>query len=76
MGLQPPALCPSLSAVRSHPEGTDSESTVISLWLSIERGEPPKGLVGCEDDDQGTPFCGWIDFMAVINTLRTRPSPD
>lgn len=62
--------------MRSNPEGTDSEATATSLWLSIERGEPPKGLVGRGDDDLGTPFCGWIDFMAVINTYRAQRSSD
>ena len=57
-------------------EGTESEASITSLWLSIGPGEPPMGLVGCQDDDQGTPFCGWLDFMAVVNTLRARRRSD
>ena len=52
---------------------SDPDATVVRLWLSIEPGEPPQGLIGGEDDDRGTAFCGWVDFMAVINTLRSPP---
>jgi hypothetical protein len=62
--------------VPSDVEGTESEASITSLWLSIGPGEPPTGLVGRQDDDQGTSFCGWLDFMAVVNMLRAQPRSD
>jgi hypothetical protein len=75
VGLQPPAPCLRLSAVPSEPEEATSDAVVISLWMSIEPGEPPKGIVGDAGGGEGTPFCGWIDFMTVINTFRSQPPP-
>lgn len=43
------------------------------LWVRLDAGDPPNGVVGMQGDDRQVTFFGWIDFMAAINSLRIVP---
>ncbi|GAC1374641.1 MAG: hypothetical protein NVSMB32_17710 [Actinomycetota bacterium] len=52
--------------------GDPCEAPVVTARLVLRFGDPLRGSI----DTPGHPpqeFCGWIDLMAAINTLRREP---
>jgi hypothetical protein len=49
--------------------GEASDPVLISL--RIEPGEPITGTLTVGGQTTGMPFCGWMDLIVTISTLRT-----
>ena len=40
------------------------------ITLTIEPGEPIAGTLTTVGQNTSTPFCGWMELIATISTLR------
>lgn len=47
------------------------ELTAVVLELTLNSAEPIGGSVGRAGEQERLPFCGWVDLMSAINSLRT-----
>ncbi|HEX4100783.1 MAG TPA: hypothetical protein VHY21_09610 [Pseudonocardiaceae bacterium] len=56
------------------------EPSGVALRLVLFDTDPISGNLMREGEPVTLPFCGWLDLMAAINTLRARsivpPDPD
>jgi hypothetical protein len=50
-----------------------SEDARLTLELALVAGDPVRGTVGIAGESSPLPFCGWIDLMSAINSLRASP---
>jgi hypothetical protein len=51
-------------------DGSSGEGTHLVLELALADGDPVRGTVGVPGGSPPVPFCGWIDLMSAINSLR------
>jgi hypothetical protein len=48
------------------------EGARLVLVLALADGDPVRGTVGVPGAAPAVPFCGWIDLMSAINSLRAK----
>jgi hypothetical protein len=52
------------------PASEVGEEVPLILELTLAAGDPVRGTVGVLGEPPALPFCGWIDLMSAINSLR------
>jgi hypothetical protein len=52
------------------PPGPAEQDACLVLELTLADGDPLRGTVGVPGRRPAVPFCGWIDLMSAVNSLR------
>ena len=54
-------------------------SPLVTIRVHLDALDPLTGSAAADSDEDavdGTPFCGWVDFMAVVTELFARATRD
>jgi hypothetical protein len=51
---------------------SDPHSGEVEIRISVEGVHPPVGSVTWSEDEQATPFSGWLGLLAVLSNIFDR----